>query len=605
MNAESGRHPTPSPEPRHSTASTRTRWHRLVAWPGNPSVTLGIGVLLAVLVAATAALAPVLGVPVYGRNFGHDANFALTSLAFMEAGILEGRWWPRWVMETNFGLGGITFYIYPPLSYWAAAAVRLATGLPIADSLALAMGLWRLVFLGGCFLWLRRHVPAGAALAAAALAALLPYPALVDPWIRFSYAEVAAAAMLPFLLLAIERAAESRDGRGIPGLAVVFAALAMTHPPSCALVAHLAPLYGWAYGGRRGALRTLAGGLGGLGLAACFILPAAALLQSTHLGRLHDGTWETGLMFYSGLVGTTAWVQFLLIVWVSGWVAMLVALTFRWLGRDMPSSPLQRSAMVLLFAAFALMTVLTLPLWIVLPQIRSIEFPWRATGLLTLSVAALAALALAGGERRTQPAVLALGLCFAAVPPLFVWAMTSFGHPDWPRFLPAEQRLERAMVSPRGFSAEHLPVWAREAGWGQMWLGGETEQGPEPFPRPPLPAGTRQIPGGFEVPEATASFTLPQFYFPAWQATDSTGQPLVVRPGRGGFVEVVVDRPVHGLRVLVGLTRWEWGGWAVTGLTAAGLLGLALWRRRPVPAVAAKPPGTSPAGRAEERGGVR
>ena len=74
-------------------------WRRLF-------MTLRLGLLLTVLVIGTAALSPLLGVPVYGRNFAHDANFALTALHFMDAGIREGRWWPRWVMETNFGLGG-------------------------------------------------------------------------------------------------------------------------------------------------------------------------------------------------------------------------------------------------------------------------------------------------------------------------------------------------------------------------------------------------------------------------------------------------------------------------------------------------------------------
>ncbi|MDN3565831.1 hypothetical protein ACFQY5_10755 [Paeniroseomonas aquatica] len=551
-------------------------------------MTLRLGLLLSALVVLTAAMTPLLGVPVYGRNFAHDANFALTALSFMDAGISEGRWWPRWVMETNFGLGGITFFTYPPMGYWIAALVRRATGLNIADTLAVTMTLWRLVFLGGCFLWLRRHVPPAAALAAAALAALLPYPALVNPWIRFSYAEVAGAAMLPFLLLAIERAAESRDGRGIPGLALVFGALAMTHLPSCALVAHLAPIYGWAYGGPRGALRTLAGGIGGAGLAACFILPAAALLKDANFEGLDGGIWQNSLMFYGGLNGTAVWVQFLLVVWTTGWAAVLMALTFRWLARAMPQSPLRRAAMVLLFSSFALMTVVTLPLWIVLPQLRSIEFPWRATGVLTMPVAALAALALAGGARMTRPAVLLLGLGSAALPPLFVWVMTAFGNPEWPRFLPPEQRLERALVSPRGTSPEHLPVWALHAGWDSLWRGTETEKGPEPFPRPPLPAGTQRIPGGFVLPEATTTFSLPQFYFPAWQATDGSGHALQVRPGPDGLVQVVVDRPVRNLRVAIGLTQWEWGGWAVTGLTAASLLCLAFWRRRPVatPAVA-------------------
>ncbi|MBL6455015.1 hypothetical protein JMJ55_06745 [Belnapia sp. T6] len=549
--------------------------------------TLRLGLLLTLLVLATVALTPLLGVPVYGRNFGHDSNFALTALAFMEQGIREGRWWPRWVMDTNFGLGGITFYTYPPLGYWVAALFRIGSGLPTAEVMALSMAFWRLVFLGGCFLWLRRHVPPQAALAGAALAALLPYPALINPWIRFSYAEVAGAAMLPFLLLAIERAAESRDGRGIPGLAVVFAALALTHLPSCALVAHLAPVYGWAYGGKRGAIRTILGGLGGAGLAACFILPAAALLKDANFEG--DAIWRTSLMFYSGLDGTAVYVQFLLIVWTAGWATVLAALTFRWLGRAMPASPLRHAAMVLLFAAFALMTVVTLPLWILLPQLRSIEFPWRATGLLTMPVAALAALALAGGARMARPVVLAFGLGCAVLPPLFLWVMVSFGNPGWPRFLPAEQRQERAMVSPRGISPEHLPAWAARAGWRGVWEGTETETAPDPWPRPALPAGARRIPGGFLVPEATTSFALPQFYFPAWQAMDGAGQRLEVRPTEGGFVEVVVTHPVRDLRVAVGLTRWEWVGWAVTGLTAAGLLGLALWRRPVrgvVPAVA-------------------
>ena len=58
---------------------------------------------------------------------------------------------------------------------------------------------------------------------------------------------------------------------------------------------------------------------------------------------------------------------------------------------------------------------------------------------------------------------------------------------------------------------------------------------------------------------------------------------MELRPAPGGFLQVVVNQPVRDVRVAVGLTRWEWAGWAVTGLTAAGLLGLALWRRRPVP----------------------
>jgi hypothetical protein len=549
-------------------------------------MTRRVGLLLALLLAATAALSPILGVPVYGRNFGHDSNYALTALSFMDAGWSAGRLWPRWVMESNFDLGGITFYTYPPVGYWAGAALRRTTRLDIAGTLSLAVMLWRLVFLLGCFLWLRRHVAPGAALAAAALAALLPYPAVVNPWIRFAYAEVAGAAILPFLLLALERVAESRDGRGLPALALAFAALAMTHLPTCVLVAHLAPLYAWAYAGPRAAMWGLGGGVAGAGLSACFILPAMGLLRDASFEGLEDGTWEGSLFLYGLPKGDSGWIQFLVIIWSAAALAGLGALAFRHLAGAAARGSFGRASLLLLAVSAALMTALTLPLWIVLPQLRSIEFPWRATTVLTLPLAAMAALALDGGRPAARRLVLGLGIACAVFAPVYLWARVAFGHPDWPRFLPAEERLARAVGSPRGVSPEHLPAWARENGWRVKWDGTETAPAPDPHPRPALPPGTRRLAAGFLVPEASAPLLLPQFWFPAWAAVDGKGEAVVVRPGKDGFLEVAVDRPVSDLRVYVALTPWEWAGWAVTGVSAAGLLGFGLWRRRPGAAVA-------------------
>ena len=70
-----------------------------------------------------------------------------------------------------------------------------------------------------------------------------------------------------------------------------------------------------------------------------------------------------------------------------------------------------------------------------------------------------------------------------------------------------------------------------------------------------------------------------------------------MRPGKDGFLEVAVDRPVRNLRVFIAVTPWEWAGWAITGVSAAGLLGLGLLRRRPAlssgPAMARPDPGSA------------
>ena len=83
-------------------------------------MTLRLGISLLTLVVLTAALSPLLGVPVFGTFLGRDADFALMSLQMLSSAWAEGVFWPRWLMDTNYGLGGTTYYSYPPLAHWAA-----------------------------------------------------------------------------------------------------------------------------------------------------------------------------------------------------------------------------------------------------------------------------------------------------------------------------------------------------------------------------------------------------------------------------------------------------------------------------------------------------
>ena len=427
------------------------------------------------------------------------------------------------------------------------------------------MGLWRLLAVSTAFLWLRRHVPPGAALAGAAFGALLPYAALVDPWMRFAYGETAAISLLPLLLLALDQLVEGRRVTGIAGAALAYAALALTNLPVCVLAAHLGPLYAWGLGGRRGALRCLLAGGVGAALAAAFLLPAVGLLQHANSASLFNPSWTENLLFFSRPNGR------LLVIWGSTLLAAGLGLA---LLRDVALWPrlrtpgLARGLAVLLLGSLALTCVVSMPLWLALPQLTAVEHPFRSTALLGTAVTGIAALACA---TRPRPRVLlftSLGL--ALLPPAFLAGVVGFGHPDWPKFLPGEQRLNFARDFSGAYSWEHVPAEAAASGWVAITTGQ-----PDPWARPVLPPGAERIPGGFRLPRAKAPIVLPQFYFPAWRAWDALG-PLPLRPTPEGFLELPPDRPASNVEVRILPTLWEQIGWMISLLTAACLLLLQL-----------------------------
>jgi hypothetical protein len=220
----------------------------------------------------------------------------------------------------------------------------------------------------------------------------------------------------------------------------------------------------------------------------------------------------------------------------------------------------------------ALACVISLPLWLSMPQLTAVEHPWRSNALLGTAVAGITALACVA---RPQPrALLAAGFGLAMLPPLFLWAVVAFGAPTWPKFLPAGQRLDCARNYSGAYSWEHVPVEAAAAGWVAITAGY-----PDPWARPVLPADAERLPDGFHIREATAPLVLPQFYFPAWEAWDALG-PVPLRPTPEGFLELAPDRPAADIEVRIRPTRWEQAGWALSAVTACGLLLLRLPLRR-------------------------
>ncbi len=369
-----------------------------------------------VLLIALTALAAVLPLLLRGSSCGHDFDFHLLSWMEVARDWRQGLAWPHWIASANYGAGEPRLVFYPPGSWLLGAALRSLVGLAAAPAAVTAVCL----FGGGLAMYrlARTWLAEAPASAAAGLYIANPYTLFVA-YERTAYGELLAAALLPLLLLYALRRRPS-----IAGLGVVTAAIWLTNAPAgviavytLAAVALIRLLIGRRM---KPVLRTAAGGLLGLSLAAFYLVPAAyeerwvEIRRAIHPGmRVEDSFLfaHTGDVFHDAVLRTASCIAVLLLAaWLAG-----VLLWWRGIAGDsatatqpdtasgivsMPATtrPLGADTRLLTLAALApLILWLLLPVsaafWRHAPEAAFLQFSWR--WLMLLSV--VSALFLAGG----------------------------------------------------------------------------------------------------------------------------------------------------------------------------------------------------------------
>ncbi len=212
--------------------------------------------------------------------------FAMTTL--MQSGDL----YPRWIPYFHLGYGYPVFNFYAPLATWLGGLLGLVgISAPLAFSLIVASG-WMLGS-AGVYALGRRWLPAPAALVGAALWAYAP-SAFQGVWNIGSISQLTASALVPWLFLAVIRAAEKPDTRRVSLLGVVFALVLLAHQPTSVLVglfiAPGAPLLCLWFSRRdkRWLARFISVGGGlvlGAGIAMIFLLPMALEVSSIQVSK--------------------------------------------------------------------------------------------------------------------------------------------------------------------------------------------------------------------------------------------------------------------------------------------------------------------------------
>src|SRR5471032_570623 len=248
--------------------------------------------MLVFALVAIALLAPSL---ILGAMVSHSSpqnqTWATQFAEQFRAGVL----YPRWLYDSFDGLGGPTFYFYPPLPFWLDGIVDVLTfdQLPVRYRLAVD---WSLLLWGSGLAvqpWLKAVTGSARTSFWGAIAYMAAPYHLVDHYTRGAFAEFAGYVVLPMLFLAIWRIAEGRRA-AVVLLALAYAALLLSHLPTALLISIAAlPPYvafrAWRLQGNGVIgflLRCLAGGVLGLGLAAIYVLPASSLQSAISADQL-------------------------------------------------------------------------------------------------------------------------------------------------------------------------------------------------------------------------------------------------------------------------------------------------------------------------------
>ncbi len=369
--------------------------------------------LLAIFVGILAML-PIyfLGMPV-GADFANHYRFALP---FYDE-ITQGNLFPAWLGESNYGFGDPRFRFYPPLLYYVLCAFRFLVGDWYLATL-LVFTLFSIIGAVGVYLWTRNNLSNQTAILATVIFAFAPYH-LTQFYQASLLAEFAAISFLPFAFMFVERLSAAHNSSkklfNIAGLAIFYALIILTHIPTTVITSLSLGLFAllltdWkTY--KKGLIFCLCGILLGSVLSSWFWLKMLSELSLIQAGENVSSAYydyrnnfvfspfaltNLNTYFASWISGLT--IGFFLPVLLIFWQIFKrkpTDLTAKYLASE--NEFVKKSlfaALVLAVLTFIMMTDLSRPLWLIIPKLKDIQFPFRWLTIVSLLICPLIALSI-------------------------------------------------------------------------------------------------------------------------------------------------------------------------------------------------------------------
>ena len=358
-------------------------------------------------------------------ELGHDSIYHPLWLEAFSAQFHAGEWYPRWLSDTNAGLGSPTFFYYTPLSYylslpwmslWSPASraawhsIGLSSGFALIASGVIA------------YFWLIRWAGARGALWGSLIYMLAPWHMAIGLYNAGSWSSFVGFVWMPLGLLGAERLIEGRRG-AVVLIAAGYSLSVLTHLPTALLFSPVLLAYPILLAPAERRIRvTFQAGCGimlGLGMAAICLVPALMQRGDASLDAMNQGSFYDYRKFFLGadIHSIMDYKMRVLVMTISMLAAAALAY---WLSRRVHKDDANRTRMLFWLGVSAVCLFFMLQpsgfLWRSVGPLAAIQFPVRFNTILTLAVAALwagAAPTIIG--RRSRQAVLLARLLWAVL----------------------------------------------------------------------------------------------------------------------------------------------------------------------------------------------
>jgi len=290
-----------------------------------------------------------------------------------------GTIYPRWAELAHFAYGEPRFIFYPPAS-WTLGATLSAI---FPWTLVASIYIWIVLVGAGAsmFVLARQWLDRRDATYAALLYALNPYHLLIVYW-RSAFAELLASSLLPLLLLLLLRS-EEKDRKAPVLLALVLAGAWLINAPAAVMIHYSLALLMVVIAWQRRSPRVLLAGSAalmlGAALAAFYLLPAVYEQKWVNIEQaVAPGSRPVDSFLFTHTIDAVHDAFNHLVSWVA-LAEILLTFAAAWAARSWGSRnrELWYSLVAWAAACAVLMLPVSNPLWIILPKLQFMQFPWR------------------------------------------------------------------------------------------------------------------------------------------------------------------------------------------------------------------------------------